>query len=215
MYVRDIMTTGVVTISSNTSIIKARKIMEKNKLKRLPVVDDGKLVGMVTAQRLERMAPSETGRSMWELTYSFGSMYRTSVKQIMQTDLVTARPDMTVEEAVALAQYRKVGVLLVVDKGKLVGIVTTNDFFYRIVNKVLGVGEPGCRIEVKGGGDGKAMEEVISAINKQGLEIITVHVLAAHQAKKKDIVVHINHDDVTELFAELEAKGYKVDMRCR
>ena len=215
MYVRDIMTANVVTIPSNTSIIKAKRVMEKNKLKRLPVVDDGKLIGMVTAQRLERVAPSETGHSMWELTYSLGSMYRTRVKQIMQTGLVTASPDMTVEEAVTLAQSRKVGVLLVVDKGKLVGIVTTNDFFYRIVNKVLGVGEPGCRIEVKGGGEGKAMEKVISAINKQGLEIITVHVIALPRAKKKDIVVHINHDDVSGLFTELTAKGSKVDMRCR
>ncbi len=146
MFVRDIMTKCVVTIPGSTSIINARKIMDKHRLKRLPVVDDGKLVGMVTSRRLERAVPPDTGRSIWELSYSFGSLYRTRVRQIMETDLVTARPDMTVEEAVALAQSRKVGALLVVEDSQLLGIVTTNDFFYRIVNKVLGVNEPGQRI---------------------------------------------------------------------
>ena len=46
MHMRDIMTTDVVTITSNTSIIKAKRIMDKNRLKRLPVLDDGKLVGI-------------------------------------------------------------------------------------------------------------------------------------------------------------------------
>ena len=215
MYVRDIMTTNVVTVSSNTSIIKAKRIMEAKKLKRLPVVDDGKLVGMVGVQRLDRIAPPERSRSVWELTYSLGSIYRTRVGQIMKTDVVTVTPDMTAEEAVALAQSKKVGALLVLEKGKLVGMITTNDFFYRIVNRVLGIGEPGCRIEIAGGGEGKAMEEIISAINKQGLEIITLHIIASPKATKKDIVVHINCDDVSELRKELEGKGYQVNIRCR
>ena len=216
MYVRDIMTPNVVTIPSNTSIMRAKRMMDKLKVRRLPVVDNGKLVGVVTAQRLERVAPPETARGMWELSYGLGSMYRTRVKQIMQKDVVTATPDMTVEEALALAQSKKVGALVVVEKGnKVVGIVTTNDFFYRIVNKVLGLGEPGCRIWVAEGGEGKAMEEIISAINKQGWEIITLHIIAPRKKTKKDIVVHVNCDDASQLVAELRGKGYEVDLRKR
>jgi len=216
MYIRDIMTTKVTTITSNTSIIKAKRVMNKNRLKRLPVVDDGKLVGMVTAQRLEKAAALESSSSdIWEFAYSLGSLYRTSVKKIMQKDLVMARPDTTVEEALALAQSKKVGALLVVDNGKLVGIVTTNDFFYRIVNKVLGVGESGRRIWVAGGGEGKAMEEIIATINKHSLEIITLHIIAAPKATKKDIVVHLDSDDESKFVAELREKGYKVELRRR
>ena len=215
MFVRDIMTTDLVTISSNTSIIKAKRIMDSKKLKRLPVVQDGKLVGVVTASRLERVVPPETGRSMWELTYSFGSIYRTRVKEIMQKRVVTAKPDMTVEEAVALAQSKKVGALVVVDDGKVVGITTTNDYFYRIVNKVLGVGEPGARIEVTGGGEGKAMEDIISTINKLCLAIITLHIMAPPGKKEKDIVVHVDCKKADKVVNELRAKGYKVDLRKR
>jgi len=104
----------------------------------------------------------------------------------------------------------------VVENGnKVVGVVTTNDFFYRIVNKVLGVGEPGERIWVAGGGEGKAMEKIIATINKQGLEIITLHIIAPPHKTKKDIVVHINSDDISQLVAELVAKGCEVEVRKR
>ena len=215
MYVRDVMTTNVITISGNTSVMRAKRMMDKKKIRRLPVVDDGKLVGLVTAQRMERVAPAETARSMWELSYSFGSVYRTPVKQIMQKDMVTATPDMTVEEALALAQSNKVGALVVVDDGKVVGIVTTNDFFYRIVNKVLGLGEPGSRIEITGGGEGKAIEDIISTINKLCLKIVTLHVIAPPNKTEKDLVVHVDCKDVNELVAELKARGYMVDLRKR
>ena len=215
MYVRDIMTTNVLTVSSNTSIIKAKRIMEAKKLKRLPVVDDGKLVGMVGVQRLDRIAPPERSRSVWELTYSLGSIYRTRVGQIMKTDVVTVTPDMTAEEAVALAQAKKVGALLVLEKGKLVGMITTNDFFYRIVNRVLGIGEPGCRIEITGGGEGKALEEIITTINRMGLKIITLHIMKQDRGTKRDVVVHVDGDNVDALMSELKEKGYEASLRKR
>ena len=216
MYVRDIMTTNVVTIPSNANILKARRVMELSRFRRLPVVDKGKLVGIITADRLERVALPEAAQGMWELTYSLGSLYRTKVKHVMQKEVVTATPDMTIEEALAIAQTNKVGSLVVVDDGsKVAGIVTTNDFFYRIVNPVLGVGEPGKRIWVAGGGESKALEKVISTINRLCLEIVTLHIIAAPKATKKDLVVHINYDDVSELVAELKAKGYKAESRKR
>ena len=133
----------------------------------------------------------------------------------METKVVTVTPETTVEEAVATAQANKVGALVVVEDSKVVGIVTTNDFFYRIVNKVLGLGEPGYRIEIAGGGEGEAMEDIISTINKLCMKIITLHVIAPPNADKKDIVVHVDCDDVSQLVDELKGKGYKVDLRKR
>jgi len=219
MYVRDIMTTNVVTIPSDTSVLEARRILDQKNLKRLPVVDGGKLVGIVTSRMLEKATPPEPealSNSMWDVAYNLMSFHRMSVERIMRKRVVTVTPGMTVEEAVALAQGRRVGALLVIEKGnKLVGMVTTNDFFYRIVNPVLGIGVPGCRIEIAGGGEGKALEEIISIINKSGLKIITLHVMSAPDAAEKDIVVHVDGDNVSELIAELNCKGYKVDQRKR
>ncbi|MFC2060048.1 CBS domain-containing protein [Chloroflexota bacterium] len=217
MKVRDIMTTNVVTVSSNASIIEARRIMEPHRFRRLPVESKGKLVGVVTADRLQKVdLPGTTYQSTSELTYSIGALYRTQVKHVMRSNVVTVTPEMTMEEALAIAQANKVGSVVVVeDDDKIVGIVTSNDFFSRIVNPVLGVGEPGQRLWVGTGGEGKALEEIISTINKLGISITTLHIIAAPKATKKDLVVHVDCEDVTELANKLEAKGYRVGLRKR
>jgi acetoin utilization protein AcuB len=70
MYIKDIMTMNVVTIPSNTSIADAKRIMDAHKIRRLPVVDRGKLVGLVTGRRLEQYTPSKsTSLSVWEVSY--------------------------------------------------------------------------------------------------------------------------------------------------
>lgn len=213
MLIRDIMTTNVVTIPSNTSISDAKRILEAHRFQRLPVVDKGKLVGIVTARRLESVSPSKaTSLTVWELTYLLNT---TPVKEIMEKNVITVSPDTTNEEAVALAQAHKVGTLVVVEDGHVVGIVTTNDFFYKIINPVLGLGDPGSRIEVIGAGTGKALEEIISMINKLGLEIITLHIEVLPDKEGKDICVHVNSDDVSQLISELKAKGYQVSLRKR
>ena len=213
MNVRDIMSSNVVTIPSSTSIADAKRIMEAHRFRRLPVVDKGKLVGIVTERRLESVSPSKaTSLTVWELSYL---LHKTSVKEIMERHVVTIPPDMTAEEATALAQSNKVGSMVVVEDGRVVGIVTTNDFFYKIINPVLGLGQPGNRIEVSGGGEGKALEDIISTINKLGLEITTLHIEQLPEMTKKDVCVHVKNDDVGQLMAELEKKQYKVELRKR
>ena len=213
MYIRDIMTTNVVTIPSSTSIAEARRIMEAHGFSRLPVVDKGKLVGMVTARGLDQVAPSKaTSLTMWELSYLLS---KTTVKEIMVRDVITASPDTTVEEAVALAQSHKVGALVVIEGGRVVGITTTRDLFYKMFNPILGLGEAGTRIEVFGGGEGKALEEVVALINRRGLKIVTLHIITPPGKTEKSVVVHLGAEDVGQIVADLEGRGYKVNMRKR
>jgi acetoin utilization protein AcuB len=213
MYVYDIMTTNVVTIPSSTSIADAKRIMEAHRIRRLPVVDKGKLVGMVTERRLESVSPSKaTSLSVWELSYLLN---KTSVKEIMERNVVTVSPDMSAEESLAIAQGHKVGALVVIEDGRVVGIATTNDFFYKIVNPILGLGQPGTRIEVIGAGETKALQEIISTVNKLGLEITTLHIEQLPEAIKKDVCVHIKSEDVSQLITELKGKGYRVSVRKR
>jgi acetoin utilization protein AcuB len=213
MKVRDIMANNVVTIPSNTSIADAKRIMQAHRFRRLPVVDKGKLVGIVTERRLESVSPSKaTSLSVWELSYLLD---KTSVKEIMERDVVTVSPDMSAEEALALAQGHKIGSLMVVEGGQVTGMVTTNDFFYKIVNPILGLGMPGSRIEVAGGGESKVLEDIITTINRLGLKIVTLHIENLPEATARDVCVHVDTEDVGELIAELEKKGYSVGVRQR
>ncbi|MFC1992622.1 CBS domain-containing protein [Chloroflexota bacterium] len=216
MYVRDVMTPNVITIPVNTTIINAKRIMREHKFRRLPVLDKEKLVGIVTDERLEKVAPPKgTPASIWEFSYSIMSKYGAQVREVMSKRLVTVSPDMTVEAAVSLAQSKKVGALVVVEKGKVVGICTTNDFFYRIVNKVLGLGEPGSRVHITGGGEGKELEKVVSLVNKHGLKIINLHIYESEGATKKDVVVHVDSEKVDDIIAELKDKGFEAVLRKR
>jgi acetoin utilization protein AcuB len=215
MFVRDIMTMNVVNIPSNTSVSDAKRIMDAHRIRRLPVVDRGKLVGVVTERRLEAYTPSKaTTLSVWEIGYLLGN---TPVKDIMEKNVVTVTPDMTVEEALAVAQQKKVGALLVLEEGRLVGIVTTNDFFYKIANPVLGIGLPGTRVEVIGKTEDTVIEDVVSLANKEGIRIVTIHVLSIPetQVEKKDIVIHLDTADTTKIVKELKSKGYEVILRTR
>jgi acetoin utilization protein AcuB len=213
MDVRDIMTTNVVTIPSNTSIADAKRIMEAHHIRRLPVVDKGKLVGIVTDHRLESVSPSKaTSLTVWELTYLLN---KTTVEEIMEKKVITVSPDMSAEESLAVAQGNKVGALVVMEEGRVVGIATTNDFFYKIVNPILGLGQPGSRVEVIGGGETEALAGIVSTIDKLGLEISTLHIEQLPGEKNKDVCVHINSEDVSQLLDELKAKGYRVSLRRR
>jgi acetoin utilization protein AcuB len=213
MDVRDIMTTNVVTIPSNTSIADAKRIMEAHHIRRLPVVDKGKLVGIVTDHRLESVSPSKaTSLTVWELTYLLN---KTTVEEIMEKKVITVSPDMSAEESLAVAQGNKVGARVVLVVGWVVGIATTNDFFYKIVNPILGLGQPGSRVEVIGGGETEALAGIVSTIDKLGLEISTLHIEQLPGEKNKDVCVHINSEDVSQLLDELKAKGYRVSLRRR
>ncbi|MDD5127749.1 MAG: CBS domain-containing protein, partial [Dehalococcoidales bacterium] len=76
MYLRDIMTTDVITIKSNNHIMDARRLMEDNKLVRLPVVDkNGKLVGIVTKKDMDKLTLSEPNpRDILEFSYSISNL---------------------------------------------------------------------------------------------------------------------------------------------
>ena len=214
MYVKDVMTMNVVNIPSNTTISDAKKIMDAHKIRRLPIIDRGKLVGIVTERRLEAYTPSKaTSLSVWEIGYLLGN---TTVKDIMEKNAVSVTPEMTVEEALATAQERKVGALLVVEKsGQLVGIVTTNDFFYKIANPTLGIGMPGTRVEVMTKTDKPILEDISKATSQKGMKILTLHMISSTEIGGKDIVIQVDTEDVSKMVKELKDKDYEVLVRKR
>ena len=172
MLVQDVMTCQVITVTPETIAADALKIMKEHNFSRLPVMDDkGRLVGLVTERRLERIKPPTSTPRLLQITYLFHQLSLTTAGKAMRRRIVTVKPEDTVEYAIAKAQSNKVGTVIVVEKGKIVGICTTNDFFYKIVNPTLGIGEKGARLLVEGAGDGKSAEKIIGAVNSMDVRI--------------------------------------------
>ncbi|MBM3119644.1 MAG: CBS domain-containing protein [Chloroflexi bacterium] len=210
MKVRDVMTWNVVSVSSDTPIMEARKIMDAHNIRRLPVIDKGRLVGMVSKERIARTGPSPaTSLSVWEINYLMAKM---TVKEVMRKDVVTVHPDMSVEAGIALAQSKGVGALPVVDDHNVIGIVSTNDFFYKILNPVLGIGKPGTRIVVAKGTDIKNMPDILEIVKKHGAKIVSLHSMPPLEGKEQDLCIHLDIENASQIIKDLKGKGYSTEI---
>jgi acetoin utilization protein AcuB len=112
MQIVNLMTPDPVTIDQHDRLSKAKSIMTAGNFRRVPVVDDGRLVGILTERDLQK--------------YS-GFLESTRVNAAMRTSLITVTPYDAVEDTALLMLKHKIGGLPVVAEGKLVGIVTTSD----------------------------------------------------------------------------------------
>lgn len=125
--VRDIMTSNVVTLFEEDNLAGIESMMERFRFRHLPVVDEGKLVGLVTHRNVLRAAASsfEVGAAM-KTQRMFESLF---VRDVMERGIVTVNPDTPILDAGRLLWNNKMSCLPVVDDaGKLVGIVTEADF---------------------------------------------------------------------------------------
>jgi acetoin utilization protein AcuB len=213
MLISDVMKTNVVSVPSNTSLAEARRIMDAHNIRRLPVIDHQKLVGIVTKDDLDKMGPSQlTTFSVNELVYMLS---RITVKDVMHKDVVSVPPETTIEEAVRLAQTRKVGSLLISENDRVIGIATTNDIFMNILNPLLGIGMPGSRLVVIGCHKGPDIERVLSVINSLKVAIINLFVSEFPIANKHDLFIHLDIEDAAEVAQAIEKLGFSVVVRRR
>ncbi len=212
MLVRDVMTSNVITVPSDTPVLEAERILEFHKFERLPVVDKGKLVGLVTKDDLLKASPSQaTTLSRGELLYLLSKL---TVGEIMKKKVVTVPPDMPIEQATAIAQKNRVGCLPVVEGDRVVGILTTNDIFYKILNPLFGIGAEGRRIIVYRAGQSEKMEEVLRTINELGLKVKCLWTVNCPEEEGElDLIVHFDEEDISELISRLQAKGFQVEER--
>jgi acetoin utilization protein AcuB len=208
MKVRDIMTWNVITVAGDTPIMEARKIMETHHIRRMPVVEKGKLAGIVTLDRIIGVGPSPaTSLSVWEINYLLAKM---KVREVMQKDVVTVDPDVSVEQALARAQAMKVGAAPVVEGGRVVGIITTNDFMLKLLNPALGIGKPGSRMNISNANKAKNIKEITEIVEKLGLNIVALHTTPPAEDLPNGLSIHVDAEDPKQLVKELEGKGYKV-----
>ena len=125
------MTRNVVTITPRTTLPEASKLMHAKHFRRLPVVDNGKLVGIVTLGDIREASPSDaTSLSIYEMNYLLA---RLTADQIMTRDPITVKPTSAIYEAAKLMLTYKIGGLPVVDDGRVVGIITETDIFRVLV----------------------------------------------------------------------------------
>jgi len=138
-----------IMISPETPAAEAEKIMSENKIRHIPIVGDGKrLEGLITRQSLA-LKPTDLGSlNMWEITRSLSNL---RVKDLMVKvgDVITVTPERTIERAASLMTQNKIGCLPVIEEGRVVvGILTEQDLL-RAFQEMLGFPAEGVRVTMR------------------------------------------------------------------
>lgn len=135
-FVKEWMTPDPITICPETTLPEANRLMKECGIRRLPVVEKGRLVGIITLGDVREASPSNaTSLSIYELNYLIS---RLTVGKMMTQDPITITPDTSIEAAARLMLEHKIGGLPVVDGARVVGIITESDIFRLLVTE----GEP-------------------------------------------------------------------------
>lgn len=208
MSVKDFMTRKVVYISPDTTIAHAADLMREQDLHRLPVIENDRLVGLVTEGTIAEASPSKaTSLSIYEMNYLLN---KTKVKDVMIKDVVTVSGYASLEDAVYLMYKNKVGILPVVDNGQLYGVITDRDIFAAFLH-VSGYGEEGVRVRFLVENKAGELEKIIRLISEQGHNIISTVQL---QTKVGKVVIEVQIEGmvaVGELENLFETSGIHID----
>jgi len=125
-----------ITVSPKTTLSEAHRIMAERNIRRLPVVEDNKLVGIVTSGDLRQAAPTiATSLSLFELNTLLN---KATVDKIMKREVITIAPKSLIREAARVMLFKKISGLPVMDGDKLVGIITESDIFRMLVREMNG-----------------------------------------------------------------------------
>jgi len=205
LLVQDSMTQEVVTVAPETTAAEALALCRMNRIRHLPVLQGGRLVGVISDRDLRAATPALGDQVRAE------ALHRLQIADEMARDVVTARPEDPIEAA-AMAMYeRKIGCLPVVDGEDLVGIVTSSDVLRALV-RLVGVHEPGSRLEIALPSRSGSLAEVTGIIRDEGVDIVSV--LASSkgedEAGERVAVFRIDTIDPRKVVEGLEVAGYAV-----
>jgi len=195
MLVGNRMTKNPVTVTPDQFLIQARQKMEAGGFRRLPVLSDERLVGIIT------------GRDMRE---HVGYLEQTKINGVMSENLITVSPSTTLEEAAQLLLKHKIGGLPVVEQGRLVGIITTSDILKAFLD-VMGasVGES-TRIDLILEGEEHGLVAASRIVSREGGEILGVGTYRENLGKSPVCYLRLLSGDAEGIAKALRASGFDV-----
>ncbi len=209
MLVEKRMKRDPVTVTPEDSFRHAMTLIRQKGIRHLPVVEGGRLVGIVTDRDIRQASPSPaTSLEIHELHYL---LEKVKVREIMTRKVYTVAPDTPIEEAARLMLTHRIGGLPVLQAGRLVGIITETDILAAFVD-VVGIQQEQTRLELVLEDRPGAFLEVCRIIQEQGGDIVSVVTATAvhHGEQTKVLIFRLEGIQVDPLVAQLEAAGHTV-----
>ncbi|KPK21835.1 MAG: hypothetical protein AMK69_20920 [Nitrospira bacterium SG8_3] len=172
MLVQNWMHENVVAVGPDDSMQDAIKLLKKHDIRRLPVIEKGKVVGIVTDRDLKRASASDaTTLEIHELLYLISTI---KVEEVMTRDPITVPLDYTVEETAEILLKNKISGVPVVDhEGRLRGIITQTDLFRTLIT-LTGLSKRGIQFAFQLEDRPGSIKETADIIRKYGGRVISI-----------------------------------------
>lgn len=206
MYVQQFMTTQVISVRPDESILNAMNIMKTKSINRLPVMSNGKLVGLVTDGDLRAASPSPiTSLSKFEMNELLSKV---SIKDVAVKKVITCTPETLIEDAALIMRENKIGALPVMEGDKMVGIITQNNLMDAFLD-IMGARSPGKRIVVEARDEVGIIYEISTVIKQLGVDITSLAVYHLPN-RKAQILCHLDGEKADEAVKLLIEKGFDI-----
>jgi acetoin utilization protein AcuB len=208
LLVKDSMTREVVALPPQSTAGEALALCRERRIRHLPVLEDDRLVGIVSDRDLRSATPALGDPARAE---ALGMIL---IHEVMAREVVTTHPDDPIEEAANAMRERKIGCLPVVEDDALVGIVTSSDVMEALVY-LMGAHEPGNRLEVVMPDRPGTLAGVAGIFGELGINIVSVvagprHLLPGSSQPGRIAVFRADTIDLREAVDILERAGYAV-----
>ncbi len=192
MKVKNWMITEVITITPDKTVEDALQLMKLHSIRHLPVVEEGKLKGLVTESSLR--------------PYLFNDKLKLPLKEVMIINPIVIDPETSIDEAARLIYKYKIGGLPVVSQGRLVGIITVTDILEAFI-ELMGILKASSRLDVIPKEDN--LDDVLEEIKKRGGKIISIG-MDVNLNGEKVYFIRLEKMPLENLASSLESKGHKV-----
>jgi acetoin utilization protein AcuB len=208
LLVKDSMTREVVALPPQSTAGEALALCRERRIRHLPVLEDDRLVGIVSDRDLRSATPALGDPARAE------ALGRILVHEVMAREVATAHPDDPIEEAANAMRERKIGCLPVIEDDALVGIVTSSDVMEALVY-LMGAHEPGNRLEVVMPDRPGTLAGVAGIFGELGINIVSVvagprRSLPGSSQPGRVAVFRADTIDLREAVDILERAGYAV-----
>jgi len=210
MFVDKSMTKRVITIRPETSLLEAKSLMNKHRVRHLPVTDEeNTLVGIVTDRDVRSATPS----ILLDDFHSARERDRLSKKtaaDIMSKNPATLKPMHTIQDALLIIQEKKVGALPVVDENnKLEGILSVRDLMRAFIN-VLGIGEPGALLGILVEDQVGQLKRIVDAITEENISCGSVLCARHGDESKRAVFPYLLTNNVARIKKKLVGMGFSL-----
>jgi acetoin utilization protein AcuB len=204
------MRRSVVTIQRGETVDRAQTLMAQHGIRHLPVLEGRRLVGILTDRDVRGvMVRQRAGTARAEAGRAYFLVPGVLVEEAMTPDPVTIAPGADLDEAARLLITRKIGCLPVVDRGRVVGIITETDIL-GVVSEIMGLLEASACIHIALGRDPRALERTSEIIRRHHGKIISVGMSPGRGGQPRVHHFRLRSCDVAPIAASLKRAGFRV-----